>query len=182
MIDDVNFNEEANIKKILVATDGSSLSIKGIIHAIKMAKEKNAEVIALHVDSTFMDMDPKGYTAYTAFSITQDVKSEKANVSDPDIRDVLNKYYDDIGKPTSLIHGEAGLEVAETIGKKQGVKVKTMIERGKEAKTIIKIAKQESIDLIVIGSKGLTGIDKLLLGSVADTINRLAPCPVLIIR
>lgn len=175
MIDEINFNNEVKINKILVATDGSPASIKGIVHAVQMAKEKNADVIAIYVDTTFSDIDPRGYTAFR-------IQNEKIDINDSDIKAILNKYYEDIGKPKSLIHGEAGLEVAASVGVKQGVKVKTMVEKGREVEVILKIAEQESVDMIVMGSKGMSGLDRILLGSVADKVNKLASCPVLIIR
>jgi len=50
---------------------------------------------------------------------------------------------------------------------------------GKFWPTILDIVRRQSIDLIVIGTRGRTGVGKVLLGSVAEEIFRLAPCPVL---
>lgn len=57
-----------------------------------------------------------------------------------------------------------------------------MVERGLTVETIITIAEKEKVDMIVMGSKGLSGLDKILIGSVADIVNRLASCPVLVVR
>lgn len=163
-----------------MATDGSSASIKAIVNAVQIAKEKNAELIALHVniDVMFSDLDPSFHSILREKLISEKTKE----ALDPDTADMLKKYLDNIEKSESLTQGEAGLEIARSLGKKNEVSVKIMTIKGREADTIIKVAENESVDMIVVGSKGLTGIDKLLLGSVADKVNRLATVPVLITR
>ena len=47
---------------------------------------------------------------------------------------------------------------------------------------IVKIAGVERVDMIVMGTHGRSGLDRLLLGSVAERVIRLAPCPVLTVR
>ncbi len=54
-----------------------------------------------------------------------------------------------------------------------------MVATGYTADEIIHIAKEEKVDLIVIGTRGLTGLRHLLLGSTAERVIQLAPCPVL---
>ncbi|MCL0070885.1 universal stress protein, partial [Dehalococcoidia bacterium] len=174
-------------EKVLVATDGSRPSIMGIEHAVQIAKEKKADLIALYVDTSFSDVDVRGYDAFV-WSV---LKKEK-NMEDEDIKEMaighidaasmVEKYYKDIGKPAALLKGESSLKVAESLAEEQGVKVKTMVERGSAVKTIIKIADEENVDMIVIGSRGMTGFDRIMLGSVAEKVSALAPCPVLIVR
>ncbi|MFC1507578.1 universal stress protein [Thermoproteota archaeon] len=47
---------------------------------------------------------------------------------------------------------------------------------------MINIAKEESSDLIVIGSRGLSGAKRFLLGSISNSVSHHAECPVLIVR
>ena len=47
---------------------------------------------------------------------------------------------------------------------------------------ILETAKTQQVDLIVMGTFGRTGLQHLLLGSVAEKVVRLAPCPVLVVR
>jgi nucleotide-binding universal stress UspA family protein len=47
---------------------------------------------------------------------------------------------------------------------------------------IVDVARQQAVDLVVIASQGLTGLDHLILGSTAERVSRHAPCPVLIVR
>lgn len=56
--------------------------------------------------------------------------------------------------------------------------------RGSEApaKRIVKYATKEKVDLIVMGTHGRTGLNRMLLGSVAEAVVRHAPCPVLLVK
>lgn len=54
--------------------------------------------------------------------------------------------------------------------------------RGNPAETICKIAEEEKFDLIVIGSRGLSGIKSFFLGGVSEKVSQHAVCPVLIVR
>lgn len=56
------------------------------------------------------------------------------------------------------------------------------IERGAPATEIVRAAKQWPADLIVVGSHGRGGIERTLVGSIADGVLRHAPCPVLVVR
>ncbi len=65
---------------------------------------------------------------------------------------------------------------------KQGVKAKIISEKGYPADVIVKAAEKEKSDLVVLGNKGLSQIDKLLLGSVSDKVIQHAHCAVLIVK
>lgn len=56
------------------------------------------------------------------------------------------------------------------------------VAAGHPAETIVRIAQERDADLIVIGTHGHTGLHHMLLGSVAEKVVRLAPCPVLTVR
>jgi nucleotide-binding universal stress UspA family protein len=53
---------------------------------------------------------------------------------------------------------------------------------GRPAEEILRVAREEEIDLIVMGTHGRTGVRHLLLGSVAEAVTRHAPCPVFTVR
>ena len=53
---------------------------------------------------------------------------------------------------------------------------------GHPADTIVRVAQERGADLIVMGTHGRTGLQHVLLGSVAEKVVRLAPCPVLTVR
>ena len=64
----------------------------------------------------------------------------------------------------------------------RNVKVSTMVGHGPAAEEIVLIAKKEGADLIVIATHGSTGLERLVFGSVAEKVVRLAECPVLTVR
>ena len=81
----------------------------------------------------------------------------------------------------------------ESVGKKileqgnqkvaaQGVKCEVKILHGNPAERIIKLSAEDKCDLIVIGSRGLTGIKRFFIGSVSGRVSRYAECPVLIVK
>ncbi|MDE0205602.1 MAG: universal stress protein [Candidatus Tectomicrobia bacterium] len=64
---------------------------------------------------------------------------------------------------------------------KAGVAVKALMAYGAPAQQIVETARREGADLIVMGTHGRTGLSHLLIGSVAERVVRLAPCPVLVV-
>jgi universal stress protein A len=64
----------------------------------------------------------------------------------------------------------------------RNVKVRTQVGHGSAAEEIVLIAKTEGADLIVISTHGSTGFERLVFGSVAEKVVRLAECPVLTVR
>lgn len=77
--------------------------------------------------------------------------------------------------------GEAAVgRVKEAAG--PGADVETHVLEGNPALEITKFAKDNDVNLIVVGTLGKSGIDRILLGSVAEKVVRIAPCPVLVIK
>jgi nucleotide-binding universal stress UspA family protein len=73
---------------------------------------------------------------------------------------------------------------AETLGRLaaglgEGLRVETALLSGRVVHQIIRYARDKGIGLIVLGTHGRTGMSRALLGSVAESVVRLAPCPVL---
>ena len=62
-----------------------------------------------------------------------------------------------------------------------GVAVDARIVRGAPSPKIVETAAEQQVDLIVMGTHGRTGLQHLLIGSVAERVIRLAPCPVMVI-
>ena len=61
-------------------------------------------------------------------------------------------------------------------------KVEARVTQGSQADKIIETAKQEGVDLIVMGTHGRKGLERAIFGSVCDKVVRTAPCPVLTIN
>ena len=76
--------------------------------------------------------------------------------------------------------GQLYLDEIEELGNQMGVKVSKKLVKGHPAEEIIREARED--DLIVMGSKGRTGLDRLLMGSVAENVARHASCPVMIVK
>jgi nucleotide-binding universal stress UspA family protein len=96
-------------------------------------------------------------------------------------------YGTDIGVPPDELAAMAKEEAARVLrGFRQRKSLEPAIleflEVGKPAEEIVKAAKSWPADLIVIGSHGRSGVNRVLLGSVAEAVARDAPCPVLIVR
>jgi nucleotide-binding universal stress UspA family protein len=64
----------------------------------------------------------------------------------------------------------------------KGLKVRTVMRRGTPHAEIVALAADERAALVMLGTHGRGGLDRALLGSVADRVVRLAPCPVLTVR
>ncbi|MDD2626343.1 MAG: universal stress protein [Candidatus Methanomethylophilus sp.] len=75
---------------------------------------------------------------------------------------------------------EEALRYVVDRGKALGVEVKTKVETGQPAEVIVK--ESANYDLVICGTLGRTGIQRALIGSVAEKVVRLAACPVLVCR
>jgi len=77
---------------------------------------------------------------------------------------------------------EETIEQWADAARRQGLKVRTALRTGAPYREIVALATDERADLVVLGTHGRGGLDRALLGSVADRVVRLAPCPVLTVR
>jgi nucleotide-binding universal stress UspA family protein len=64
----------------------------------------------------------------------------------------------------------------------QNVAADLEVRIGQPAEEIVAAARESKSDSIVLSTRGLTGLDRYLIGSVADRVARLAPCPVILVR
>ena len=81
-------------------------------------------------------------------------------------------------------HAKELLDEADILAKKEGIKINTevIMNASSTAEGIINYASSRSIDLIVIGTKGMTGVQKFLMGSVTNKVTSHAHCSVLAVR
>jgi universal stress protein A len=77
---------------------------------------------------------------------------------------------------------ETALERRARAARGEGLLARALLRTGPAAPTIAQTAKEESADLIVVGTHGRAGLDRLVLGSVAERVVRLAACPVLVVK
>ena len=78
--------------------------------------------------------------------------------------------------------GKKVLSQAEKALGKSGVAIATQSVSGDPADMICEVAERESVDLIVVGNKGMTGAKRFLLGSVPNQVSHHSPCNVLIVK
>ena len=80
--------------------------------------------------------------------------------------------------------GETNVDKVKQKAKEKGVKVKTDVIMGISSvvKEIVEYAEKNKVDMIVVGSRGLAGIKKMLVGSVASGVVTYAHCPVLVAK
>ena len=141
-------------KKIVVATDGSESAKKAVDTAVEIARECETKLYALHVISL----------GFLYESLPTDEELEEA------FQEKL------------VTEGKQATAYVENAGRAANVEVESIILRGIPAQEIIYFADRNDIDLIVMGTHGLTGIKKFLLGSVAEKVVRHATKSVLVVR
>ena len=140
-------------KKILIPFDGSEHSKRAILFAADVAQQHNSELFLVHVVKD-KDIPPE---------ILEYVKSEKINGG--------------IGKVSAKLISEGIMKAARKQVQEMGLKIaKSMVFSGDPVEEIIQFAKNNDIDMIVIGSRGLGQIKGLLLGSVSSKVCHLAEC------
>jgi nucleotide-binding universal stress UspA family protein len=144
--------EKMKVERILVPFDFSEHSEKALRWATGLAEKWQAVVLLFHVVPT---------PAY------------------PPI--VVESFLDTARLEASLAE-DARRRMAEVVGKGgRAVAVRSRVEVGEPFWDICRVAEEENVDLIVMGSHGRTGLAHVLLGSVAERVVRHAPCPVLVV-
>lgn len=78
--------------------------------------------------------------------------------------------------------GKAAVERIEKLAKDHGVAYKGTLIRGEPKSAILQFAAEEKVDCIVMGSIGMSAIERVLVGSVSESVMRHAKCPVLLVR
>jgi nucleotide-binding universal stress UspA family protein len=144
-------------KRILAPIDGSDISLQAVRHAINLAKEQQAKLCILNVIEEYMPSTGDSYIDIEKFEIA------------------LNNYSQDI------------LKNAENLARESSVDVELkscFLEplQGRVPDKIIEVATTWAADLIVIGSHGRHGVQRLLLGSVADAVIHITTIPLLLIH
>jgi nucleotide-binding universal stress UspA family protein len=142
------------IKKILFATDFSEGSSHALPYAVDMAGHYGAKLCLIHV----------------IFDVAKTAGWYVPHIS-------IDEIYQDMEK-------SAGAELEKSfVEEMRGLKdVERVVMKGIPYEEITKFAMDNKIDLIVLGTHGRRGIDRVLFGSTAEQVVRNAPCPVLSVR
>jgi nucleotide-binding universal stress UspA family protein len=140
-------------KDILLPTDGSKGVDEAINCAVAVAKKFNATIHVLFV------VEPPRFLDFGAGIAAADIV--------PSIQEAGKQIISD----TAQVIRDSGV-----------FSVKEAIKQGHPAEEIIRYAKEEGIDLIVMGTHGRRGLNRVLLGSVAEEVVRSADVPVMTVR
>lgn len=145
------------IKRILVPIDASKCSFAAADYAIGLAKVHNAAINLIHVVET-----------HPYYSLPYYLASGADKAVERDIEKTVEGWFAKIGEKA----------------RKENVTVRhDIIFRSKAViESIISYADQNNVDLIVIGTRGLTTFKRLLVGSVARGVIDHAHCPVLLVK
>ncbi len=144
----------ATIKKILIPTDGSDTSKEAMAYAAALAKSFQASVTLLIVaDDQYLDwLGPAHFTIEMMKQIEENSVEQARRVLDE-------------------------LEIDASLKD-----VKKVVRRGVPFQEIVDCAKNEQMDMIVMGTHGRKGVSHMMMGSVAEKVVRLAQCPVLTVK
>jgi nucleotide-binding universal stress UspA family protein len=140
-------------RRILVPVDFSEPSDVGVAHARGLAARADARIDLLHVIEVPRIPDVYGMTEYSAAGNLDEVEGKA--------RESLDEIAQDLGGPD---------------------KVSCHVQQGHAAHEIVDFADKTRAEAIVIATHGLTGLQRLLMGSVAEQVVSRAACPVLTVK
>ncbi len=140
-------------KKVLCPLDFSEFSDEILAYAVGIAKQFDSELHLIHVIPNL-----NYFTPYESFLTPENLVAIERN-----------------------IEGEVGKDF-DKITKNLDLPVKKIIKTGVTFVEIIDYIKEQDISLVVMGTHGRSGIEHILIGSVAEKVVRKSPCPVLSVR
>lgn len=139
--------------RILVPIDGSESAMRALKAAIAMAQQQDdAELHLLNVPLPVLSGHAKMFLD----------------------KSVVQDYYND--------EGEKALAVARKVAEDSGVRFVTAIKAGQSAQTIVDYCRAQQCGQIVMGTRGLSALPGILLGSVANKVIHLADVPVTLVK
>lgn len=146
--------DPVTIRKILLPIDFSEPSKSALAYAVPFAKHFGAELLLIYV------VEPALYPADFSFGqvAIPDVERELRQRGNEELKELVETY----------VRGT--------------VPARIKVATGKPFLEIIKTARDEKMDMIIIASHGHTGVEHLLFGSTAEKVVRKAACPVLVLR
>ena len=140
------------IQKILVPTDGSDYSEHAAEYAISIAKVHNAQITVVYV------LDEVVIDRFTKMTERDDIEKELK------------------------IDGQRYINYILGLAEKEGVKATSLIVKGRPFEQIVHLSNGLNMDLIVMGTYGRRGADRILIGGVAERVIEYSHCPVLVVK
>jgi nucleotide-binding universal stress UspA family protein len=139
-------------KRVLIPLDGSPLAEQALPHAIAQARHSQAELILLRV------VEPFAHARGLSLADLEQIRQQTHTWA----RDYLERIAADV--------------------RQQGIPVQPVTIDGRPHTGIAEFAENNQVDLIVMGTRGQSGLSRWLMGSVADRVVRGATVPVLLVR
>jgi nucleotide-binding universal stress UspA family protein len=179
-----NTEESAMFNNILCPLDGSDHANKALTLAVDLAQKYDAHLHLLHV--LLRNVDEPALKRFAEIEgLTKTVASEINRLMGVDSRAEIVRLRDMQTVSTGIL-----VDIAEHIvgaakfeAENNGVReVSVTVRDGDPAKRILEYAKQKHADCIVMGSRGLSDIKALLLGSVSQKVTYLAPCTCIAVK
>ena len=153
---------DKKINKILIGIDGSDSSFNAANYAIDLSKKFNSEIILLSiVPSKIHHGDSSGVFGMVSQSYFNDYKIGAENW----FKEIINQTDNE-----------------DNIEANKKIKTDVITTPFSIAASILNYAEERDVNLIVIGTRGKSGIKKMLLGSVASDVVTYSYCPVLVIK
>lgn len=143
-----------SFRKILVATDGSEVSLKAARVAVATAAQKGAELVVVHI-------------------VDDEVVKELARALAKGEEDARSAMCDS---------GQKYVAEIEKLAQHNSVACTGIVEHGTPHEAILSLAKREKADLVVMGKTGRRGLRRALAGSVTRRVIDLAEIPVLVVK
>jgi len=144
-------------RRILVPVDGSTTSKLGLRHAVGLAKSQRARLHFLNVIDDSLGLSGTDISAVDMSSLLQSVRET----------------------------GERSIQEAAALARRKGLRADTSLLHGdgrRASDVILEAAIKWRADLIVMGTHGRRGLDRLLIGSDAERVLRSTPVPLLLVR
>lgn len=171
-------------KTILCPIDGSDHANKALTISIDLAKKYDARLRLLHV--LLRNVDARELKRFAEIEgLTRPVASEINRLSGVDSRAEIMRLRDVETIPSGLLVdiAEHIVGVAKLEAEGSGVRdVSAAVLDGDPAKRILEHAKQEDADCIVMGSRGLSDINAVFLGSISHKVTNLAACTCITVK
>jgi nucleotide-binding universal stress UspA family protein len=145
----------SRMRLIVHPSDFSTASRPAFARALETAKERRAELLVAHVIPPVIPAASDGYISAATYG--EMIKTSRA----------------DAQRRLDRLVGAA---------RKAGVRARGMVREGGVWDQIVRLARAQKADLIVMGTHGRTGLTRMLVGSVAERVIGHAPCPVLTVR
>ena len=145
--------------RILVATDGSEEAKLALTTAADLTKSTNSE---LHIAYVFPTAVQRPFP--------NPILARPADEMEHELEEAMGQAQSFLDREVEQVKGE-GAEVADT-----------HLVRGRPDRELVHISEEIGAGLIIMGSRGLGGVRRALMGSVSDSVVRHAHCPVLVVR